>query len=607
MSFRTFSSLSETSSAMWSITIRGCVIVFISALTVFADDDTSNDVGLKPSIRRPVALALVQHEQRLVVGNQRSGTLSILDTETHQVIQEVVVAQKLSDLAMLPDGMHLLVADEMAHELILLRFDDDQLQTVSRHQVAPYPVSISVSQKGDQCYVASLWSHAVTVVGLTDFAASETTPTLESIASIKLPFPPRKQLLLDTHDRLVVADSFGGQLAVININTQTLESARRLPAHNIRGIALSEDKSRVFISQQILNELARAKFDDLHWGVLMTNVLRHISVETLLNPTADLLDDARTVQLGDVGSGTGDPAELANVPDGQFIVALAGVNQVAVTRDQPFREQRISVGARPTAILVNDDQTIAYVANTHGDSVSVVDLQAQKQTEEVSLGPSTELTAADRGELLFFDARLSHDHWMSCHSCHSDGHTNSLLNDNLGDGSYGAPKKVLSLLGVSETAPWAWNGNITRLEDQIAKSFQTTMQGPSLSEEQIADVAAFLNRLPPPPNVLTTGNASKKTPQHAGAKVFRQLDCARCHAPSSSFTSPTVYDVGLHDELGNQKFNPPSLRGLQHRERFFHDNRAQSLEEVFTVHRHQLDREPTDDELQQLVEYLRSL
>jgi len=40
---------------------------------------------------------------------------------------------------------------------------------------------------------------------------------------------------------------------------------------------------------------------------------------------------------------------------------------------------------------------------------------------------------------------------------------------------------------------------------------------------------------------------------------------------------------------------------------YFHDNRAASLEEVFTRHRHQLTREFTPQELSDLVAFLRSL
>ena len=103
------------------------------------------------------------------------------------------------------------------------------------------------------------------------------------------------------------------------------------------------------------------------------------------------------------------------------------------------------------------------------------------------------------GELLFHSARLSHDGWMSCHSCHTDGHTNGLLNDNLGDNSFDAPKRVLSLLGVADTAPWGWNGGMHDLAEQVRKSVRTTMRGPELSDEQTAALVAYLRTLAPAP------------------------------------------------------------------------------------------------------------
>ena len=77
------------------------------------------------------------------------------------------------------------------------------------------------------------------------------------------------------------------------------------------------------------------------------------------------------------------------------------------------------------------------MANTLGDSVSVVDLAKGTVLKEISLGRQSPLGPAERGEQLFYDARLSLEGWFSCHSCHSDGHSNGRLNDNLGDGGFG--------------------------------------------------------------------------------------------------------------------------------------------------------------------------
>src|SRR5262245_17127001 len=89
---------------------------------------------------------------------------------------------------------------------------------------------------------------------------------------------------------------------------------------------------------------------------------------------------------------------------------------------------------------------------------------------------SPRLSLAQRGELLFYDARLSHDGWMSCHSCHTDGHSNDQMNDNFSDRSFGSPKRVLSLLGVKDTLPLAWSGQVKTLEEQIQNSVTSTMQ-----------------------------------------------------------------------------------------------------------------------------------
>ncbi len=79
---------------------------------------------------------------------------------------------------------------------------------------------------------------------------------------------------------------------------------------------------------------------------------------------------------------------------------------------------------------------------------------------------------------------------MSCHSCHTDGHSNGQLGDTLGDDSYGAPKPRPSLRGVHATGPWTWTGSIDRLEAQIQKSVQRTMRGAELNADQVASLTA---------------------------------------------------------------------------------------------------------------------
>jgi cytochrome c peroxidase len=305
--------------------------------------------------------------------------------------------------------------------------------------------------------------------------------------------------------------------------------------------------------------------------------------------------------------GGSDPGELAFFSDGTAIVALSGVNKIAFGKEGDFGLHRYDVGQCPTAVAASNVHRRAFVACTMSDSVSVIDMEKKAVIGEVSLGPTRELTLAERGEMLFRSGEFSHDGWMTCQTCHTSGHTTGGLNDNFSDKSFGAPKRVLSLLGSKHTAPYAWNGKTESLDEQIRRSVEITMQGPKPSDEQVAALAAYLHTLEPPAPVEKLRGTESAETVARGQALFERLECATCHA-GPNYTTPEVYDVGLHDKEGNTHFNPPSLRGVGQRDPLFHDASAATLEEVFAKHGHQLEgRKLSDDELRDLVTFLRSL
>src|SRR5581483_7590614 len=66
--------------------------------------------------RRPVALVLADDGKLLLVANQRSGSISVLDTAGVRVLGEANVGRRLADLAATPDG-RLVAVDEAVGEL----------------------------------------------------------------------------------------------------------------------------------------------------------------------------------------------------------------------------------------------------------------------------------------------------------------------------------------------------------------------------------------------------------------------------------------------------------------------------------------------------------
>jgi YVTN family beta-propeller protein len=439
--------------------------------------------------------------------------------------------------------------------------------------------------------------------------------------TIDLPFAPREQWLSPDGGVLVVADAFGGNLAVIDLPAGRVRAVRSLPGHNIRGIAASAEGRELLFSHLVLDEALETTSSRISWGGIVAGMVRSVALRHLLETPSDVSGAQRASErdatpvtrwsvfpTGEQGRGGGDPGDVLVTEDGTVVVALSGVNEVAVRGRQGVGLRRVPVGRRPAALTASRDGRHVYVANTFDDSVSVIDPAKAEVVATIALGAPAKPTDAQFGEMLFHDARLSLDGWYSCHSCHTDGHTSGRRNDNFTDGSFGSPKQIPSLLGAGDTRPWAWDGSVLELEEQGGKSILGTMHGQAkgATAENVRALAAYLRTLKPPPSVEVARGTLDAGAVRRGKAVFEQLDCARCHAPPA-YTAPRTYDVGLPDEWGKARFNPPSLRGVGQRDSLLHDGRAKSLRDVFSRFKHPDAQELPARQVEDLLSFLRSL
>lgn len=567
---------------------------------------SSDDLRDTPHFRRPVAACLLDEGRLLAVAHRDSGSVSLLETTTWEVLVERPVGDRLADVTALPDQRRLLAVDSQRHELIVLSAAPHGLDVVQRVPVARHPVSVVVLRDGRSVAVASLWSRRLTLLAPAD-DGSVADPPLAVRAEVQLPFAPKLQCELP-QDRVVVADAFGGGLAIVGTAEPRLLAVRELPGHNIRGLVLSPGGRDLYVAHQQLNQHAPTTYDSVHWGNLMENLIRVVPVAGLADPRQDVISQGRAIRFGSTGGGAADPAGLAFVSPERLMAVSSGMDRAQIfPMLHPIVSPSIPTGRRPTAITVLPQSDRAVVVNTLDDSLTVIDAVRGKVERHVALGPTPEPGPRQRGEALFFDARLSHDGWLSCHSCHTDGHTCGLLADTHGDGSFGTPKRILSLFGTRDNNPWAWNGSLRTLHEQTAQSVFSSMAG-ELPAAKINDLVAFLHTLPPaPPLRPVPESADDERLLERGRAVFAAQGCSACHVPPLTFTSDQIVDVGLADERGATKFNPPSLRGVGQQERLFHDGRAESLEAVFSEFGHQLEGGLEDEDLRALVRYLQSL
>jgi YVTN family beta-propeller protein len=555
-------------------------------------------------LRRPVAIVTTRDGKSALVANQASGSISVINLQSREIVAETTIGKHLTSFVPLDATDLYLATDDEAHQLLLVSAPAGQpIEVLQRLAVSPYPVAAIAATDGSHAYVSSLWSRRLAKVRIDPSAAAP----LAVEKQVDLAFPPRCLALVTERQRLIVADAFTGRLTVLSAGDLSPAAERTFPGHNVRSMLVIDGGQKLLVAHQMLNDLAHTIRNDVHWGMLMSNDLRWLKVESVLAGGNELYFGSHMHPLGEAGRGAADPAGIAMSASGTVVVALAGTSEVALGKESDFSLFRLKVGKRPTAVAITRDDKSALVTNTFDDSVSIVDLAAREEVAKIRLGKMPTLTLAQRGEVLFHDGKLSHDTWMTCASCHPEGHTIGQLNDNFSDLSFGAPKRVLSLLSQADTAPYAWIGKNPDLPTQIKSSIEKTMQfNDDAPADAVQAIAAYLQTLRLPPPLAELRGTRNEAAIARGRAVFENHDCARCHAPPS-YTTARSYDVGLKDKEGNTEFNPPSLRGISHREPFFHDNSAATPEDVFLKHGHPGGEKYEPAEIADLVEFLRSL
>src|SRR5689334_1481168 len=76
----------------------GSAIIYIAVSALAVTLAAADSIPLKdqPHIRRPIADAWMSHNKLLAVANQRSGSISIVDLNKQQAIDEIKIGERLA-------------------------------------------------------------------------------------------------------------------------------------------------------------------------------------------------------------------------------------------------------------------------------------------------------------------------------------------------------------------------------------------------------------------------------------------------------------------------------------------------------------------------------
>lgn len=560
--------------------------------------------GATSELKQPIALAWLEETQTLWAATKNDQSILRVHVDSKAWERVFQVESPLTDLHRIP-GTSTLAALQSSPGRIYL-FDAARQEApvdIASFSIPSYAENIVSSPDGRCLYVLHRWNHLATILEQTNEPSPEGIPDYRVRQCIQLPFAPGSQLLVSDSDTWIITAAFGGGMALLNPQTGILQSTLERSIHNIRDMVLDREHHNIWMAHQTLHPNATTLRGDIQWGFLMENKVSGFSVKNLTTDYSSSEPLQPKGQLERPGNAAGDPEALLWTDQDEMVIALAGVGEVAVMRPDTTQVYRSGVGRRPSALAYDKTGRRVFVANTLSDSISILKLDPAPQlSSTIRLGRLKELSELAQGERLFFDAHQSFHGWFSCHSCHTDGHANGMLNDNEADGGFGAPKKVLSLLGVADTAPWSWLGKRNDLVEQAHRSIQTTMREIPTQEKAKA-LSAYMKTLPPAPP-LKPDLPPRRINQ--GMELFERLRCDECHLPPT-YTDEDVYDVGIPDASGSVAFNPPSLLGVSQRTHFLHDGRIKDLKDVFTKQKHMLEKDLSPQELALLLDFLQSL
>jgi YVTN family beta-propeller protein len=591
-------------------------VLGLLSLSLFAIPGIDVPAGqTSPPHRSPVDLAVLPSGERALTANHTSDSVSLVDLKQGKVVAEVTVGHKPAGIACSKDGKRAAVSNLWSGTVTLFDVRNGAIRIAGEVRVGPLPRGLAFAPDGQSLFVAVSGRDEIAVVGWDERQVRRRWSA---------PREPR-ELAISPDCKLIAAiSSRSADVRCWSLADGQLVFDQKLHlGFNLRGVTFSAD-SKVLHCSYVYNRERPVTENNITEGWLLDNRLVHLPLKKDPQFTAwELSLDLR-------GQAAGDPHGVAASADGRWLaVAASGTGDLLFFEREHIpwspghpgdfmdvglevgnhKHRRVDLGGRPMTVAFADNRTIVAV-NYLRDAVQVVDTESAKLVRTIHLGGPDQPSLARQGETIFYDARRSHHHWFSCHTCHVDGHTNGLNWDTLNDQSYGNPKLTPSLFNVSHTSPYTWHGWQKELADSIDKSLKDTMFGRSKPGDVHA-LLAYFKTLTPPPNPHRADRGLLTPEAQRGKAIFEsKARCVRCHK-GEYYTSESNYDLKLgYDGSPFDHYNPPSLIGLWNRGPYLHDGRAETLDEL--LQRHHVPEKLGGDKLseqerRELIEFLKAL
>ncbi|OYW13158.1 MAG: hypothetical protein B7Z55_17310, partial [Planctomycetales bacterium 12-60-4] len=249
--------------------------------------------------QHPLAIIRGPGDDTALVACERSGRIVEVDFERGELLRSFGPLGTVQDIDRLAQH-HIVAAVSSPPGLVAINLSADVSAALRKWPLAVWPTGVRVSGDGRTIAVVSRSARSVQLLNADELVEPDGTP-IGRQRIMTLSFQPGCCLWLPDHQHLLVADAYGGRLALLDALSAELKFESHIPAHNISGLALGPSGERVFLTHQAIHTGAQTTREDVHWGGILTNVLRSISVSHLLDAEHDVLAQNVRVHLGDIG------------------------------------------------------------------------------------------------------------------------------------------------------------------------------------------------------------------------------------------------------------------------------------------------------------------
>jgi len=583
----------------------------------------------------PVEMAQSADGRSLYVVCEKSDELRVVDIASGKVIKQIAVGHVPTGISLSPDGKQIYVANSWSDNVSVI---DAATLTVSRTLPTGFePISAISDRESRTLYTANRLSNDISVLDLE--SGKEIKRLVAGRGASYLTLSPDGKQIYCTH----IYPNIGKfrtppESEITVIDTATQDVIERNPLHNVAGVfhlASSNDGKLSVVAQLKPKNLIPLAHVEHGWAFVDTlTIFGEDAGQTVQVPIDELeryfarpfgvaiSPDKSKIFVSSGGAG------IVTVIDSQRLLTFAR------SQHQPFANDlsasanyvvaRIPVGPDPRGVLLSSDGKRLYVANRLSDAIDVIDTDKNEIVQSLDLGGPQIISANRRGERLFYNAKFAFQGQFSCANCHLDS-TFDGMNWDLEPDGFG--KDVVdnrSIEDLSGTEPFKWNGGNPNLQTECGpRTEKFFYRSQSYNEQELADLDTYIFSIPLRPNRYRLPDGQLTPQQERGKAIFERTvtkarkpipesnQCAFCHS-GPKYTNRQLADVGSGKAIDRSSLiDTPHLPDIAYSAPYLHDGSARSMEEIWTVFNphdtHGVTNDLTKDELNDLIEYLRTL